>query len=382
MKTTTQSPGCLALRTRLNRSASHAPVPIRHSSFFILHSSFPFAFTLIEILVTMAMLSFIVLGLLATFNQVQRAFTSAQGQTDFHEASRAAIGLMVQDLEQMAAVNAPPLPFNADPTALNTMNFFAIRDQSPNLLNGSAQYVPLPEGAPTTWPYQQRINLIQKFFVLTKANLDWVGIGYQVIPDSPGSAVGSLYRFTITNGYRLDATGHVIPAQRYPPYNFQDLMSADFSKGLMDTTNRIADGVVHLRLVAYDTNGVPFSTYTPQFNTSPSYGRGVLASSPPWNYNSSALPAMLTNASAISPTRPYRQPADPSDCYFWGNALPAYVELEFGILEPKTAQHYRAAIANGAAAATYLSNHVAQVHVFRQRIAIRNVDFTAYQPLQ
>jgi len=71
-------------------------------------------------------------------------------------------------------------------------------------------------------------------------------------------------------------------------------------------------------------------------------------------------------------------------------AVPAYLELEVGFLEPHILDRYKA-IASGFVPGTpppqaiinaqrnYLSNHVAQVHLFRQRIPVRNVDFAAYQ---
>jgi hypothetical protein len=59
--------------------------------------------------------------------------------------------------------------------------------------------------------------------------------------------------------------------------------------------------------------------------------------------------------------------------------MPAYVELELGILESQTYHSYKAIVsANPAAAAAFLSNHVAQVHLFRQRVPIHNVDPSAY----
>ena len=71
---------------------------------------------------------------------------------------------------------------------------------------------------------------------------------------------------------------------------------------------------------------------------------------------------------------------DVTDYYFMSNALPAYLELEVGILEPHILERFKA-IGNGnpVAQQRYLSNHVAQVHIFRQRIPVRTVDFSAYQ---
>jgi len=70
---------------------------------------------------------------------------------------------------------------------------------------------------------------------------------------------------------------------------------------------------------------------------------------------------------------------DQLDAYFVSNAVPAYVELELGILEPRVLERYRSMSGNSQAQIEYLSNHVGQVHVFRQRVAIRNVNFAAYQ---
>jgi hypothetical protein len=75
--------------------------------------------------------------------------------------------------------------------------------------------------------------------------------------------------------------------------------------------------------------------------------------------------------------------SDQIACYSVSNAVPAYVEIEMGILEPQILQRYRA-IGNGSALLQvaqrqYLSNHVAQVHIFRQRVPVRNFDYSVYQ---
>jgi hypothetical protein len=67
------------------------------------------------------------------------------------------------------------------------------------------------------------------------------------------------------------------------------------------------------------------------------------------------------------------------NCYFFSNAVPAYVELEVGFLEPHILDRFKALNGNPLAQTQYLSNHVANVHLFRRRIPIRNVDFSAYQ---
>jgi hypothetical protein len=60
------------------------------------------------------------------------------------------------------------------------------------------------------------------------------------------------------------------------------------------------------------------------------------------------------------------------------NTVPASVEVNLGVLEDGILQRAES-LPPGAAQVNYLSNHVGQVHLFRQRVLIRNVDPTAYQ---
>jgi hypothetical protein len=54
------------------------------------------------------------------------------------------------------------------------------------------------------------------------------------------------------------------------------------------------------------------------------------------------------------------------------NALPAYIEMEFGMLEPDTlAQYYLMLDDQNPNAAKFLQRQIGKVHLFRQRIPIR-----------
>ena len=66
--------------------------------------------------------------------------------------------------------------------------------------------------------------------------------------------------------------------------------------------------------------------------------------------------------------------------YMFSNTLPASVEINLGVLEDRAIQRAQSLADNAAAQLVYLSNHVGQVHVFRQHVWIRNVDPSAYQP--
>src|SRR2546427_12839187 len=77
-----------------SRITHHASRITHHPSPVTRHS----AFSLIEIMVTVALLSFIVLGLLAMFTQTQRAFTSGMTQTDVMQSGRAVVETIARDL--------------------------------------------------------------------------------------------------------------------------------------------------------------------------------------------------------------------------------------------------------------------------------------------
>jgi hypothetical protein len=111
----------------------------------------------------------------------------------------------------------------------------------------------------------------------------------------------------------------------------------------------IVDGVVHLRLRAFDAQGFLIMP-TNQVRQATNYWSGF---------------ARLEN--------------EVDYAYFVSNAVPASLELEMAILEPQLLQRYRAFIGNANLQRDFLSNNVARTHLFRQRIPIRNVDFSAYR---
>jgi hypothetical protein len=210
-----------------------------------------------------------------------------------------------------------------------------------------------------------RTNVVQTMFFMGKANQDWIGTGYQVRPDYANAGIGTLYRYT-TN----------VPKAR--AWQLSQMFLNELPSLGNDPTNRnlnrIADGVVDFRVRAYDTNGVEI-TIT---NTSP--------------VQHLAFPALVNGARRLVPIPNSYGSWDITNgqynYYFVSNAVPATVELEVAFLETHVLDRYRG-IAAGLnapipqaiqdAQRQFLSNHVANVHIFRQRIPIRNVDPSAYQ---
>ncbi|MCX6895096.1 MAG: hypothetical protein NTZ16_06280 [Verrucomicrobia bacterium] len=256
------------------------------------------AFSLIEMMITVALLGFIVVGLTAMFVQTQRAFRGGMAQTDVLEAGRATSDLLARELEL------------AQPAYLANANFY-VQPQTNNFqsLPGSSM---------------QRKNTLGEFFFLTRSNLTWTGIGYFMDPVTNG--VGTLYR------YQTNASGSQTPG----------LPSI---AGKYALSHRVADGIVHLRLQAYNTNGVLLDPPIPGAWTN------VSAS---WNLGEIAYT-------------------------FTSNAVPAYVELELGVLEYPALKKLQAL--PSAARAAYLAREqtAGRVHIFRRHIAVRNVDPEAYR---
>jgi len=315
------------------------------SSFGLRVSAFGFhatgrAFSLIEIMVTVGLLTFIILGLLLMFNQTQRAFRTGMTQTDVLEAGRATMDMLARELEQMTPSDFPDRLLVSG-IRYRATNFFA--EPSPIFDWKDPLIQELPGNSIS------RTNLIQRFFFLSKVNQDWLGTGYEVIPDDANGCVGALYRY---GGMNYPRNGIIT-------------LSEQFLNAPVTNMNKIADGIVHLRVRSFAKNGYLVTTnlFTRTNATFPVKAAG------PWTNISNTLAFNSVPARAAD----LHQAA----CYFMSNAVPGYVEVELGILEPQTLQKYRS-IPIRAAARQYLSNHVAQVHIFRQRVPVRNIDLSAY----
>jgi type II secretory pathway pseudopilin PulG len=211
------------------------------------------AFTLLEILVAVGLLSVIVLGLFAMFNQTQRAFRQGMNQTDILEAGRAVTEMIPRELEQMTPSYAS---YNPYPHGVNFR-------------------VDLPNSIPLTQPLPgsglERTNLLQDCFMLLRQNQTWIGIGYlvrsadtngylwypQTEVGNPGKmGAGTLYRFSAT----LPAVYNGLPQDPSQLFNAFRAVANPGSVVSATVSNRICDGVVHLRFRAFDTNGVLITT--------------------------------------------------------------------------------------------------------------------------
>jgi prepilin-type N-terminal cleavage/methylation domain-containing protein len=290
------------------------------------------AFTLIEIMVVIVLLSLIILGLMAMFDQTQKAFRAGMAQTDQLEGGRMFTDQLTRDVEQI------------QPSYLtNTLNFLAV-------IPGPTVYTPATQTLPGT-PVP-RTNLLQDLFFLTRNNQTWSGVGYFVRTNAGIGTfvdpVGTLYR------YQTNMPVGVFHA--FPQAAYQTFLNATNSYGVANPSaagslSKILDGVVEFHIHCYDTNGVLLNGYSSI------------------NYPSNFV--YIQNWPNSS--------NDMSVYAFSNNIVPAYVEVELGILEPAVLKRYNS-IPNQVARTNFLASHAGNVQVFRQRIPVRNVDPLAYQP--
>ncbi len=275
-------------------------------------------------MIVVTLLAVIVLGLMAMFNQTQRAFRLGMAQTDVLAGGRLATDMISRELQEIT-------PSQLNPANPNTWNF----------------YSEVPSG-PTYRPLEQvllgsgleRTNVTEDLFFITRRNQTWTGIGYYVRTNSaysgPRVMIGTLYRFETNNTARQ--------FQNPPP-------GRDFRNALLGTTtnstvSRILDGVVHFRVRVYDGNGMLIT-------------------------NSFARTNVIVNWSTKVPGE--------ASYAFSGDAVPAFVEVELGILEPQAFERFLSIPNVGNAPERFLESQAGRVHLFRQRIPVRNVDPAAYQ---
>jgi len=256
--------------------------------------------TILEMLVSTAMLSFIVLGLTAMLIQTQKAFKTGIKQNTITDSGRAIMDMIISDLRQMSDAHNP----------YETNFFWGTPDivMITNYENGIAI----------------RTNELNDIFMLEHTNTTWVGVGYSV-SNYPGLGVGALYRYE-TN---WTALAPVFTNDLYYPFYFNINFTTNFPNNYW---HKVADGVVDLRIRAFDQNG-----------NENDYTRGTSFSYP-----------IL---------------ADPP--YAASNTLPNSVELEFAILEPDALIQLRGLAGNPIALVNFLSTNAApKMEVFRQRVTV------------
>jgi len=288
------------------------------------------AFTLVEILVVVALMALIVTSLMTVFSATQNAFRASLTQTDVLENGRIVMGLIKNDMDSMT----PSLDVSN-----GTVNF--------SVTNNFYQYQsgrnPLVQ--PLVGSSYQRTNVLENFFILTRQGTTWTGTGY-VVDTTATNSFNPLYRFS------TNVVAAVGPATLFK--TFSNLVAT----ATFTNMSHLMDGVVSLTVRPGDPNGYWMTNVFDFYN-----GRTVT------NHNIRFLPPPPP---ALAGTVCF---------YMYSNTLPASVQVELGVLEDRPLQ--RAASVFDLPPVLIRSNYLAQqagkVHLFRQNFVIRNVDPSAYQ---
>jgi prepilin-type N-terminal cleavage/methylation domain-containing protein len=285
------------------------------------------AFSLVELLIVMALLSLIVVALMGVFSSTQRAFRAGVTQSDVMEGGRAAMGLIAADLRLLAASG----------TASNALNALVLPGVNLSVEGNygyNTSYAPLYQSLPGGPDI--RTNLLNAIFILGRENTTWTGTGY-FVDHTATSYFYPLYRFYITTNIQSNP-GTLRAA-------FYNAVINNLNTGQWTNMSHVIDGVVHLSLHTYDTNGAwlryDYLRQWPNLNISQSFNEAQI--------------------------------------YFFSNTLPMSVELEFAKLEDHAIKRAESLSQNYTRLTNYLSNQSGNVHVFRQLIPIPNADRAAYQ---
>lgn len=287
------------------------------------------AFTVVELLVAVTVMTLVVFTLYQMFYQTQKALKGNITQVDVLESGRAALEMISRELEQISASDLA-----------GTTNFYA----SVNPVYPTVTQTDLDEKT------LLRTNLLEEFFFLSRITNTWTGTGYRVIGADQG--VGTLYRFSVATNYHFLASNNLSGAY------FREPLTNPITRVISTNFHRVADGIIHLRLAAYDSEGRPLRWRAP-FERTNFYPRYNIL------WNSGRIPP--TNNVALRTDR-YGQ----TQLIFLSNALPAYVELELGFLEQTTLAQFQS-LRDGsfAVAQDFLKKRASKVHLFRKQIPIR-----------
>jgi Tfp pilus assembly protein PilV len=319
-------------------------------------------FTVTELMVAVSLMTLIVLALYSMFGQTQKAMLANENQVDSAERGRGVLELVSRELESVR------VGLRQEATNL------WLRTPLPSLTQNDFQI----GVATSTVPL--RANVFDDVYYLTKAQRAWRGVGYVVLQETnvandarlgrPLPGLGTLYRYETPFKDR----DYAFPSTNLYAGFLRELPSPNGTISRTNATNfsQISQGIVHFRVLPYDTKGQLMSFVTTNLDSNYRMIRtGPLGT---MRYPLSNLQgALTTNANVILE----QVMADPlmTRTTFRSNAVPAYLELELGVLEPDAVRNYTQMIKDDqpAQAKAYLEKRIAKVQIFRKRIPIRTV---------
>jgi hypothetical protein len=268
------------------------------------------AFSLLEIMVAVALLAVIIVGLLAMFYQVQRAFRAGTAQVDVMEGGRSTMSALTRELQGMTAAD---VDFVTNFTVVPSINVLPTIQELPSR--------------------EVRQNFLEDLCFLSRVNSDqWSATAYRF--SNALSGVGTLYRLVErTNRLSLPVDSQnalsniALVAGQTTPYN--------------NPTNyrRVLDGVVSFTVIPYDSTG---HAYTNADNSSLFIDNNFGV----YLFKVDALPAYLDIELAV---------LEPSIVDKF------HARIDNTLAYPESIRR----------ATNYLARQIGRTHVFRQKVPIR-----------
>lgn len=268
-------------------------------------------YSLIEIMVAMTLLTVIVVGLMTTLNQTQRALRISGSQTDTMENGRAFMSMISRELAELAKLPS---------ASSNTFRFYSVARTDPIYQN--------VEGLGA----DSRTNRLYSFgfIVRDKEANQWRTITYDFERDDLDYAIGPLYR-TETNFAYWALTNDL---QGLSGYQKQLRTFGYDAFGKPHQTNyfgKLLEGVIHLSFKAYDQHG----RLMPEWKRDNFFGY--------W----------FTNTPLSAATQ-----------------APSAIEIELGVLDPDLRRIVKGMGKDPSVIQNYLKNRAGNIQIFRQRIPI------------
>ncbi len=304
------------------------------------------AFSLLEMLVSMGILSLLVLALFSLFNQTQKALLANVTQSDVMENGRSIIDLLVRDL-----VRARPAGLGSNFIFLpGTTNIQEVVNPAPNLVVlRTTAGIANPTAKQLFTDGWRRDALMHDLFYLAEQRPgQWTGAGLFVADEDtrfPDHGLGTLYRYEDIQPVSL--RGARAADRVWDLYNRFFGTSGNGLNYRLSPTNssRLIDGVVFFRVTPFGALGEALDqTLRAQTNIFPNPPDVLIGPDNTIPYNLSAT-------------------------QFRGRAFPSALELELGVLPTELLERYRALPQTpDTIRARFLINNAANILVFRQRI--------------
>lgn len=317
------------------------------------------AFTILELLVAVSVMTLVIYVLYALFNQTQMALRKNASQVDVNEGGRAAMEMIVRELSQMEVSGYPAITdLQTKLTYSGSKSFFSrvTPGNTALLLAYQSDALPPVEDA---WAKEQgfRTNILQDFTFTSRGDSGFHVTSYRVIDVDSG--VGTLARYRTNGTLRVTAPGQAL-------LNKTEIFNRFYFEPVANTSAEafepITDGVVHLRITPYDQLGRPLGHDTIFYD--------------PLGLNLDRRGAAGQALFQMNTNRPVdgtlmQDPYAQSQAQFYG-ALPSYFDVEMAVIAPRVLKQVRSLPPDPKVRANFLGRQIGKVTLFRQRVPIRD----------